>query len=96
MARIETGISRRFPRRAQHLWARQLAQDHGGCVRADAGDRDQPIVPGLQVTILRESVFDRPIERGDFRFQLGDHLGHGGVGHSRPLARAAPVGPLHP
>ena len=47
MARIETGIGRRLPRRAQHRRPRQLAQDHGGRVRRDAGNRNQQIVPGL-------------------------------------------------
>ena len=65
------------------------------CV-ADAGDRNQQIVPGLQILILPNGVLDRLIEGGDFRFQPGDHPGHGGVGRRGVLARAAPVGPLHP
>jgi hypothetical protein len=53
-------------------------------------------VPGLQILILPNGVLDYLIEGCDFRFQSGDHPGHGGVGRRGVLARAAPVGPLHP
>jgi hypothetical protein len=53
-------------------------------------------VPGLDSLILPNGVLDRLIEGGDFRFQPGDHPGHGGVGRRGVLARAAPVDPLHP
>ena len=63
-------------------------------MRRDAGNRNQPIVPGLQILIPPNHVHDRLIERGNLRFQPGDHRGHGGIGRRTPLARAAPA--LHP
>jgi alpha-beta hydrolase superfamily lysophospholipase len=47
-------------------------------------------VPGLQILVLPNGVLDYLIEGGDFRFQPGDHPGHGGVGRRGVLARAAP------
>jgi len=63
-------------------------------VRRDAGNRNQQIVPGPQILILPNRLHDRLIERGNLRFQPGDHPGHGGIGRRTPLARAAPA--LHP
>ena len=65
-------------------------------MRRDAGNRNQQIVPGPQILILSNHVHDRLIERGNLRFQPGDHPGHGGIGRRTPLARAAPVGPFDP
>ena len=65
-------------------------------MRRDTGNRDQRIVPGPQILILPDGVLDRLIKGDDFRLQPGDHRGHGGVGRRAPLARVAPVGPLHP
>ena len=65
-------------------------------MRRDAGNRNQQIVLGPQILIPPDGVPDRLIERGNLRFQPGDHPGHGGVGRRGVLARAAPVGPLHP
>ena len=59
-------------------------------MRRDAGNRDQQIVPGPQILILPDGVLDRLIKGDDFRLQLGDHRGHGGVGRRAPLARVAP------
>ena len=59
-------------------------------MRRDAGNRNQQIVPGPQILILSNHVHDRLIERGNLRFQPGDHPGHGGIGRRTPLARAAP------
>jgi alpha-beta hydrolase superfamily lysophospholipase len=47
-------------------------------------------VPGPQFPVLTNGVLDRLIECRDFRFQPGDHPGHGGVGRRGVLARAAP------
>ena len=63
---------------------------------ADAGNRNQQIVPGPHILILFHRVLDRLIEGGDFRFQAGNHPSHRGISHRGFLARGAPVGPLHP
>ncbi len=60
MAGIEASIGGCLPRRAQRI--RQLTQDHGGCVRRDAGDRNQQIVPDLQILILSYRVLYPLIE----------------------------------
>ena len=65
-------------------------------MRRDTGNRNQQIVPGLKIFILPNGVLDRLIKGDDFRLQPGDHPGHRGIGRRTPLARAAPVGPLHP
>ena len=57
-------------------------------MRRDTGNRNQQIVPGPQILIPPNHVHDRLIERGNLRFQPGDHPGHGGI--RAPLARAAP------